>query len=159
MDLPPLRPSASGLSSTVRILRSISRFGTRLRIWFVASAFVLANEDPSWTDVPRLLICLRDFSSYSLRSPFVVLFRAKLPKNLDKSLSCHFVALNCSGWHSAIRPLSCQSLMTMFVDFALWPAFCSGSWYSKSKPAPGARLEIGFRKGDPWVIPPVQSVC
>src|SRR5260370_5633967 len=131
MDLTPLRPSASCLSSTVHTQRSISRSRTRLTGWIVECTFVLADEDPRWIDLPhRLPIYPFACSSYSLRRLFVVLLRAKLLENLDKSLSCHFVALNCSGRHSATRPLSCQSLMTMFVDFALWPAFCSRSWQS-----------------------------
>ncbi len=159
MDLTPLRPTASFLSSKVCIHRWISRSGTRLSAWIVACTFVLADGDPGWTAPPRFpLIQIVAFLRYSPHNLFLVLLHVKLPVNLDKLLVCYFAA-NWSGRPSATHPRTCQGLssMMMFVDFALWPAFCSENWQSQSKLGLGARLELGVRKGDRWVIPPIQS--
>ncbi len=130
MDLTPLRPTSSVLSSKAHKQECVSRPVTRLSAWIVASTLVLADRDPRSTDPPRRpLIYLFAFLSYSLHRLFVVLLHAKLPENPDKSTSCHFAARNWSGRPSATRPRRSQGLpsMTMLVNFALWPPFCSGT--------------------------------
>jgi len=160
MDLTRLRPNASFLSSKVRKQGRISRSVTRLSTWIVAYTLAATERDLGWTDLLRFpLIHLFALLSYSLHRLFVVLLHATLPENPDKATGCHS-ARNRSGRPSATCPRSSQgrSSMMVYVDFALWPAFCSCSWQWKSKPGPGARLEIGFCKGGLWAIPPIQSV-
>jgi hypothetical protein len=137
MDLTRLRPTSSFLSSKARKQECISRSVTRLSAWIVGCTLVLANRDAGWTDPPlRLLFYLFALLSYSLHRLFAVLLPAKLAENPDKPTTCHFAAQNWSGRPSAAAPRSFQGLssMMMFLDFALWPAFCSRSWQSKSKP-------------------------
>jgi len=160
MDLTRLRPTASFLSSKARKKERISRSVSRLSTWIVACTRAATERDLGWTDLLRsLLIHLFALLSYSLHRLFVVLLHATLPENPDKATGCHS-AQNWSGRPSATCPRSSRdaSSMMVYVDFALWPAFCSGSWQWESKPVPGARLEIGFCKGGLWVIPPIQSV-
>ena len=160
MDLTRLRPTASFLSSKARKPERISRSVTRSSTWIVACTLAATERDLGRTDPLRLpLIHFFALLSYSLHRLLVVLLHATLPENPDKATGCHS-AWNWSGRPSATCPRSSQgpSSMMVYADFALWPAFCSGSWQWKSKPGPGARLEIGFCKGGLWVIPPIQSV-
>jgi len=160
MDLTRLRPTASFLSSKARKQERISRSVTRLSIRIAACTLAATKRDLGWTDFLRFpLIHLLALLSYCLHRLLVGLLHATLPENPDKATGCHS-ARNWSGRPSATCPRSFQGsyLKMLYVDFALWPAFCPGSRQWKSRPGPGARLEIGFCKGGLWVIPPIQSV-
>jgi len=160
MDLTPLRPTASLLSSKARKQERISRSVTRLSTWIVACTLAATKRGLGWTDLLRFpLIHLFALLSYSPHRLLVVLLHATLPENPDKANLC-YPARNWSGRPSATCPRSSPgpSSKMVYVDFALWPAICSGSRQWKSKPRPGARLEIGFCKGGLWVTPPIQSV-
>jgi hypothetical protein len=160
MDLTRLRPTASFLSSKARKQERISRSVTRLSTGIVACTLAATERDLGWTDLLRFpLIHSFAILSYSLHRLLGVLLHATLPENPDKATGCHSVR-NRSGRPSPPCPRSSQgaSSMMVYVDFALWHAFCSGTWQWKSKPVPGARLEIGSCKGGLWVIPPIQSV-
>jgi hypothetical protein len=130
MDLTPLRPTASFLSSKARKQERISRSVTRLSAWIAACSLVLADQDSGWTDPQRRFpIYLFALLSYSLHRLFAVLLPAKLAENPDKPTSCHFAAHNWPGRPSAVALRSSQGVSSMmrFVDFALWPASCSGA--------------------------------
>jgi len=148
MDLTRLRPTASFLSSKARKQECISRSVTRLSAGSVGCTLVLANRNPGWTDPPRrLLFYLFALLSYSLHRLFAVLLPAKFAENPDKPTTWHFAAQNWSGRPSAAAPRSFQGLpsMMMFLDFALWPAFCSRSWQSKTKPLERAWKLVSVR--------------
>jgi hypothetical protein len=160
MDLTPLRPTISFLSSKARKQERISRSVTRLSTWIVACTLAATERALGWTALLRFpLIHLFALLTYSPYRLLVVLLHATLPENPDKATGCHS-ARNWSGRPSATCPRSSQGPSSEMVhaDFALWPAFCSGSCQWKSKPVRGARLEIGFCKGGLWVIPSIQSV-
>jgi hypothetical protein len=149
MDLTRLRPTASFLSSKAHKQERISRSVTRLSTWIVACTLVATKRDLESTDLLRFrLIHLFALLSYSLHRLLVVLLHATLPENPDKATRCHS-ARNWSGRPSATCPRSSQgaSSMMVYVDFALWPAFCSGSWQWKSNLCLEHAWKLGFARG------------
>jgi hypothetical protein len=150
MDLTPLRPSVRFLSGKARKQECISRSRARLSTWVAACKVVLADQDPGRVTAPRrLLTYVFSLLSCRLHRLFAVLLPAKLAENPDKPTSCHLAEHNWSGQPSAILPRSSRELSSirMFVDFALWPAFCSPSWQSKSTPWIWREPGIAFVRG------------
>jgi len=147
MDLTRLRPSASFLSSKARKQERISRSVTRLSTWIGACTLAATERGLGWTGLLRLpLIQLFALLSYSRHTMFVVLLHATLPENPNKATGC-YTAPELSGRPSATCPRSSQgpSSRMLYLDFALWPAFCSRSWQSKTKPLERAWKLVSVR--------------
>jgi len=99
MDLTPLRPTASFLSSKARQQERISRSVTRSSTWIGASTLAATERGLGWTDLLRLpLIQWFALLSYNFPRLFVVLLHAILPENPNKAPSCY------SAWILAGRP-------------------------------------------------------
>ena len=149
MDLTRLRPSHSFLSGKARKQGCISRFGTRLSTWIAVCKLGLAERPVA----PRRLLTYPFAPLSDSSHRLFALFPAELAENPDRA-----PAVNWFGQRSAIPPRRSRDLSSilMFVDFSLWPAFCSLTWQSKCTPWFGRRLEL-LARGDQWVIPSIQS--
>jgi hypothetical protein len=132
MDLTPLRPSVRFVCGKARKQGCISRSKTRLSSWIAACKLGLAERSAA---PRRLLTCPFAPLSCSLHRLFALL-PAELAEDPDRPASRHIAEDNWFGQRSAIPTRSFRDLSSimMFVDFALWPAFCSSSWQSEWTP-------------------------
>ena len=139
MDLTPLRPSFRFLSGKARKQGCISRSGIRLSTWIAACKLGLAER----LAAPRRLLTY-PFAplSYSMHR-LLALVPTELAENPARPVSRHVAEDSWVGQRSAIPPRSCRDLSSMmFVDFGLWPAFCSLGWQSKWTPLPWRAIGI-----------------